>query len=240
MMAGEPQHLSNAPIVEAAIAFDFVAAGGELGRLRSSFFERIRPEYPAQVPIQKAEITFNPEGSAGRTNEIGSRCISADGRNVCAISENTFICSRLHPYENWESLRSEFKRLWGVFASFGNVQVTKIAVRYINKLLIREGSEIFDSIFTYPKLADGLPQHIFGVFVRLQLAIPDPQGILIVTEALLPPEKPQFVAIALDHDLQFPVTEEAGDVWTLLERARELKNQYFFASISDELMKEYL
>ena len=80
---------------------------------------------------------------------------------------------------------------------------------------------------------------MFGVFVRLQLSIPDPQGLLIVPEAQLPPEKPQFVAIALDHDLQFPVTETTEDIWALLEKARELKNQYFFASISDELLKEY-
>ena len=130
--------------------------------------------------------------------------------------------------------------MWEVFASFGEVQVTKVAVRYINKIWLREGSEIFDSVFTYPKIAEGLPQNTFSVFVRLQIAIPEPPGILIVTEAQLPPEKPQFVAIALDHDLQFPVTEKTADIWALLERARELKNQYFFASISDELMKEYL
>jgi uncharacterized protein (TIGR04255 family) len=240
MMAFEPQHLKNAPIVEAMIAFDFIVAGGELGQIRRSFIEQIRVEYPTQTAIQKAEVTFSPEGSTGKTNEVGSRCVSTDGKNVCTISEQTFICSRLHPYENWESLRSEFRRLWQIFASFGEVKVTKVAVRYINKILLREGSEIFDSVYTYPKIADGLPQNTFNVFVRLQIAIPEPPGILIVTEAQLPPEKPQFVAIALDHDLQFPVTEDTANIWALLERARELKNRYFFESISEELMKEYL
>jgi uncharacterized protein (TIGR04255 family) len=240
MMAFEPQHLKNAPIVEAMIAFDFIVAEGELGQIRRSFIEQIQVDYPTQKPIQKAEVTFNPEGSTGKTSEVGSRCVSTDGKKVCLISEQTFICSRLHPYENWESLRSEFQRLWEVFASFGKVQVTKVAVRYINKIFLPEGSEIFDSVFTYPKIADGLPQNTFNVFVRLQIAIPEPQGTLIVTEAQLPPEKPQFVAIALDHDLQFPVTEDTADIWALLEKARELKNEYFFASISEDLMKEYL
>jgi uncharacterized protein (TIGR04255 family) len=239
-MANEPQHLNNAPIVEAIVAFDFVIAGGELVQLRNSFFKQIQREYPNQTPIQKAEITIDPSGSSGKTNEIGSRCTSVDGKNVCAISDNTFLCSRLNPYENWESLRSEFQRLWEIFASLGAVRVTKVAVRYINKIFIREGSEIFDSVFTYPKIADGLPNLMFGVFVRLQLAIPEPQGTLIVTEALLPPEKSQFVAIVLDHDLQFPFTQETAEAWVLLEKARELKNRYFFASISNELIKEYL
>ncbi len=238
-MANEPQHLKNAPIVEAMIAFDFVVVSGKLDDLRDAFVERIRSRYPNQAPIQKGEITFNAEGSTGKTSRVGVRCVSLDGKNVCAVHENTFVCSRLHPYENWESLRSEFRQLWEVFTTSGGILVTKVAVRYINKIFIREGTEIFDSVFTYPKLADGLPQSMFGVFVRLELAIPEPPGILLVTEAKLPPEKPEFVAIALDHDLQFPITEQTGDVWKLLERARQLKNQYFFASISDALLKEY-
>lgn len=240
MMAIEPQHLKNAPIVEATIAFDFAVAVDEIEQLRSSFFEQIQPDYPTRTSIQKAEITFNSEGSTGKTKEVGSRCGSADGKNLCSISEHSFFCSRLHPYKDWESLRSEFQRLWEVFASLGTLKVTKVAVRYINKIFIREGSEIFDSVFTYPKIAEGLPQATFNVFVRLQIVIPEPRGVLIVTEAQLPPEKPGFVAIALDHDLQFPITEETGDIWALLEKARELKNRYFFASISEELMKEYI
>jgi uncharacterized protein (TIGR04255 family) len=239
-MANETQHLKNAPIVEAMIAFDFLVANGDLADLRRAFLEQIQSEYGNQMPLRKAEVTFSADGSSGKTDEVGARCVSADGKNVCAINENSFICSRLHPYENWEALRSEFRRLWDVFTSLGTVQVTKVAVRYINKIFLREGSEIFDSIYTYPKIAAGLPESMFGVFVRLNLTIPDPLGALIVTEALLPPERPHFVAIALDHDLQFLVTEETGDIWTLLERARELKNRYFFASLSNELIEEYL
>src|ERR1035438_3569978 len=100
-MANEPRHLTNAPIVEAMIAFDFVVSGG-LDDLRNAFLERIRSRYPNQAPIQKAEITFNAEGSTGKTNVVGARCVSLNGKNVCAMNENSFICSRLHPYENWE------------------------------------------------------------------------------------------------------------------------------------------
>ena len=71
MMAIEPQHLKNAPIVEAMIAFDFVISVGELGQIRRSFVEQIQVEYPTQTPIQKAEVTFNPEGSTGKMRIYG-------------------------------------------------------------------------------------------------------------------------------------------------------------------------
>jgi len=234
------RHLRNAPIVEAAIAFDFVAAPDELSHLRDSFFKHIESEYPNQTPIQKAQITFTEGGSSGHTSDVvGYRCFTADGKNVCAISESTFICSRLRPYEDWERLLSEFQRLWEIFASPGKVQINRVAVRYINRISVPEGREIFDWIYTFPKLAQELPQDMFGVFVRLEIAIPRPPGTLIVTEAKLPPEKEHFVDIALDHDLQFPVPDQTVDVWALLTKARELKNQYFFASVSEGILKEY-
>lgn len=234
------RHLSKAPIVEATIAFDFVAAPEELSRLRDSFFKSIEPEYPSQTPIRKAQITFTEGGSSGHTSDVvGYRCLTADGKNVCAVIERSFICSRLAPYEDWERLLCEFRRLWEIFASLHKVQISKVAVRYINKILVPLGREIFDWIYTFPKLAPDLPQDMFGVFVRLEIVIPQPPGTLIVTEAKLPPENEQFVAIALDHDLQFPMTDETGDVWALLAKARELKNQYFFASVSEERLKEY-
>jgi len=239
-MANEPTHLRKAPIVEAMIAFDFVATPDKLDGLRDSFLKQIESDYPNQSPIARAEVNFTPGGSTGTTTVVGSRCVSRDGKSVCTISGNSFLCSRLQPYENWEKLRSEFRRLWETFNELETLKVTKAAVRYINKIFIPVGSEIFDYVYTYPKLAPGLPDALYSSFVRLEIIIPDPQGTLIVTEGVLAPEKPGFVAIALDHDLQFPINEQTEDVWNLLARARQLKNQYFFASISSELLKEYI
>jgi uncharacterized protein (TIGR04255 family) len=78
-----------------------------------------------------------------------------------------------------------------------------------------------------------------SVFVRLEVRIPEPEGVLIITEAQLPNDQPGKVPFALDHDLRFRITPETN-VWQLLDQARELKNQYFFASLSDDLLKEYI
>jgi hypothetical protein len=92
-MTNEPRHLNRAPIVEAMIAFDFVTSSGGLDELKDSFFKQIEPEYPTQVLIQRAEVKFDANGSTGNTSTVGKRSLSADGKNVCAISENTFLCS---------------------------------------------------------------------------------------------------------------------------------------------------
>ena len=81
---------------------------------------------------------------------------------------------------------------------------------------------------------------MFNFLVRLGVKIPDPQGVLMITEAQLPTERPGFVTAVLDHDLQFRINPESTDVWSLLDKARELKNDYFFASLSEDVIKEYL
>lgn len=236
-----PQHLSNAPILEAMIAFDFAPQLSNSTALLDRFYDAIRSDYPVRNAIQVAAVTFDPNGSSvGKTDTVGARFTSSEGKRVCAINNNSFICSRLQPYETWESLREEFVRLWNLYSSLEEMQVTKVAVRYINKLFVPEGRELSESVSTFPKIADGLPQGMFNIWVRLELRIPEPLGTLIVTEVQLPPERPERVAIILDHDLQFPVLDREADIWSILERARELKNRYFFASISDELLQEYL
>jgi uncharacterized protein (TIGR04255 family) len=239
-MTTRPTHLPNAPIVEAMIAFDFETQDKDQTSIWDRFHKAIEADYPTRIEIKQAEVTFNEQGSSGGTTETtGARFINADGKRVCIINKATFLCSRLTPYENWMSLKSEFERLWKIFSSLTDTKLVKVAVRYINKLSIPAGQEMSLTLKTRPEIAVGLPQQMFNVWVRLEVVIPEPRGILIITEVQLPPEKEGFVPFVLDHDLQFQIAPET-DVWALLEAARELKNQYFFASISDDLLKEYL
>jgi uncharacterized protein (TIGR04255 family) len=239
-MTMRPQHLRNAPIVEAMIAFDFETQDKDQPSLINKFYQAIQAEYPVRAEIRQAQVTFNEQGSSGDTQVIGARFVSADGKRVCVINKSSFIGSRLAPYETWESLKAEVERIWNIFSSLTDLKVTKVAVRYINKIFLPDGKDMSLTLKTRPEIAEGLPQQMFNVWVRLEVVIPDPQGVLIITEAQLPPEKHGFATFVLDHDLQFPITPDTGDVWALLETARELKNQYFFASISDELVQEYL
>ncbi len=236
----KPQHLRNAPIVEAMIAYDFETQDKDQSALLNRFYEAVRVDYPVRVAITQNQFIFSPEGSNGQTEIIGARFSSADGKRACAINKVSFIGSRLAPYERWEDLRDEFERLWNIFSSLAEIKIVKIAVRYINKVYVPAGKEMSLTLKTRPEIAEELPQQMSNVFVRLELAIPDPSGVLIITEAQLAPEMEGFITFVLDHDLQFPITADTPDIRELLETARSLKNQYFFASISDELAQEYL
>jgi uncharacterized protein (TIGR04255 family) len=239
-MAIKPQHLSKAPIQEAIIAFSFEkpSAGGEA--LIDALDTAIKSEYTSRSPVRMAQVTLSDQGSTGESRIVGARFASTDGRRVCLVDNSQFLCSRLAPYETWESLKGEFERLWKVYSSLSDDRIAKVGVRYINKIFLPEGKDMSLTVRTRPEVAEGLPQAMFSFFVRLGVKIPDPQGVLMITEAQLPTERPGFVTAVLDHDLQFRINPESTDVWSLLDKARELKNDYFFASLSEDVIKEYL
>ena len=111
-----PQHLRNAPIVEAMIAFDFETQDKDQPSLINRFYQSIQAEYPTRAEIRHAQITFNEQGSSGDTKVTGARFVNTDGKQVCVINNSSFIGSRLAPYEKWESLEGEFERLWNIFS----------------------------------------------------------------------------------------------------------------------------
>jgi uncharacterized protein (TIGR04255 family) len=239
-MTVKVQHLSKAPIVEAIIAFALEKPLTESDAVFEKFYAIIRSDYPTRDPVKVAHLTVNEQGSSGDTQIVGARFASADGKRVCLIDRSNFICSRLAPYETWESLKSEFERLWRIYSPMCNGRIARVGVRYINKIFLPEGKDMSLTVRTRPEIAEGLPQTMFNFFVRLGVKIPDPQGDLMITETQLPTERPGFVTAVLDHDLQFPINPESTDVWLLLDKARELKNDYFFASVSENLIKEYV
>lgn len=239
-MAIRPQHLSKAPIVEAIIGFTFKSPQTENDALIESFYTAIKSDYPERTPVSLAQFTVNEQGTSGGSQKVGARFVSSDGKRVCLVDRTSFLCSRLAPYESWESLKAEFVRLWSIYSPLARVEVAKVGLRYINKIFLPEGKDMSLSLRTRPEIAEDLPQNMVSFFVRLETVIPEPNGVLIITEAKLPLEKPGYVTAALDHDLQFRVDPESGDIWALMEKARDLKNQYFFASLSDDMLKEYI
>jgi hypothetical protein len=201
-------------------------------------------EYYRNVQLSPSSKKRQPRSS--RKSPPPSKPKSANS-NRCAWKANkkkwpqsNFICSRLAPYETWESLKSEFERLWKIYSPLCNSRIARVGVRYINKIFLPEGEDMSLTVRTRPEIAEGLPQSMFNFLVRLGVKIPDPQGVLMITEAQLPTERPGFVTAVLDHDLQFRINPESTDVWSLLDKARELKNDYFFASLSEDVIKEYL
>lgn len=166
---------------------------------------------------------------------------SADGRQIVQARLDGFTFNRLAPYEWWERFRDEARFHWERYRDLAKpTAITRIALRYINCLQIPLPIKDFkDWILTTPEIAPALPQGLKTFFMRLE--VPHRTGaIVIVTETIKQPETPagsdqHVLPLILDidviHERQF--SPDSSDVWASFENLRNLKNEFFFNSVTD-------
>ncbi len=92
-----------------------------------------------------------------------------------------------------------------------------------------------DYLQIYPHIPKNLPQTIQGLFMRLQVAISAPQGLLNLQLVGVPPEQEGKVSFILDNEFNFLAAGlDDAEVWEQIQLCRGIKNQFFVNSITDK------
>ena len=237
----------NAPISEALIDIRVKLSSSvslsDLERLHS----HIAREYPDKKTRRMWEGTFEMGNEKDPLQKVqfqadGYAFTSPDGKQVVQYRLEGFTFSRLRPYTRWEELFAEARRLWGVYADhIKPVNVTGLAVRYINSIEIPFKTFDYDDYFTAaPRIPPLLPQNLAHFFTRLVIPFADRDAIATITTT--PSNKPD--PINTDIILDIAVSKDAmlepndGRVWDIISILREIKNEIFFGSIT-ERTKEF-
>jgi uncharacterized protein (TIGR04255 family) len=116
-MAGQ-EHLNNAPITEAVIDLRIETPIG----VTVEAFEKLLAARDNLGYTKKGRIMRGASGFALKADEmqslgaqasgIGVRLQSQNEKYVAQLSLEGFALSRLQPYESWENLVAEARRLW--------------------------------------------------------------------------------------------------------------------------------
>jgi uncharacterized protein (TIGR04255 family) len=201
-------------------------------------------DYPREEARSLGEGVFHFGDSvqaSAQQKPWGLHFRNASDNQVAQFRMDGFTFSRLVPYENWERLRNEGRRLWNVYREvLRPKKIRRIAVRYINQLnLPGESVEPEDYLNTFPQVSQKLPPELrnFGPYLmNIRLYQADLNGFLVLNEGTTPPKKPDVISIALDLDLyvEDPPLNDEEELWAFFEKLRERKNLYFEASITDK------
>lgn len=241
--ATEYPHLSKAPIVEAVIDFR--------GKLPSDFkldaFQPLRTQlaqdYPGFEEQQIVQQTIKHEaGSAAEVSTRfsglhGYRLLSRDGKNVVQLRRDGFTFSRLSPYTRWDEVFAEAWRLWSLYVDAAKpVEVSRIAVRYINRMLFPlPFSNPEEYLKAPPMTAEGWPTEMRAFLSRVVMYEPKSDVSVNVIQALEPQVPGQSdVAIIFDIDAYEDLSLPRDDV-TIAERfgkLRDMKNRVFFKGLT--------
>jgi len=250
-MPNNDLHFEKAPIVEAIIAIDVAPSLDDtvMAQLEAASTE-FQADYPVSEPLKHFRVQFGVGADAQQpmTQDIlhGRKYVSADKTQVVAFNRTGFSFSRLPPYQRWQSFRDEAKRLWAIFRSTtGETLITRFGLRYINRVHIPHGKSMADFLTLYPEVppnADGSLRSIGSSYMRVDGVVDEiPDGRLIIQQAMLPPEREGFATLSLDFDISVAALSGMKEdfVWEMLEKARDVKNQLFVASMKPDFLETF-
>lgn len=212
-----------------------------------TFGTLVKRDYPLESnrDLIQGQLNFGatePQVQSSKAT-IGYIFQTADRKQAVQARLDGFTVSRLPPYQSWEKLRDETKRLWVVFKqALQPAFITRVAVRYVNQinLPLQGGNLKFeDYLQTFPKMEVEEDVFLEEFFLRLVMPQNDLHAKLILTEALLPPQNDRL-GVILDIDLfreNVSIDADSMETWDVLEEFRHRKNRFFESSITDQTRK---
>lgn len=245
-----PDHetFPNAPIDEAVVEFRVLCEDGAGPGPLERAVAALRPEYPDAQARVELQGTFGV-GADGKTvvnaqtRELGLLLRSLDGRWVVFPQVRAVSVSRVRPYTNWADLEDRVRRVWGVYEPMTRpVAVSRIGVRFINRVLIPESPMLLGDWFNSGvRLADGISDRLSEFSFRTVLADEEGRPQAVVGMATQPRDDKGRTPVIFDIDVFADVTLRSDDpaIWLHLGRLRDAKNMIFFRSVT-ERTKEML
>ncbi len=241
----EVRHLNNAPITEAIIDFrvkltsEFkVEAFLELKNTIGDRFPKVedRKLFSSQFEIKKGE----PQPPSAKYHGVqGYFFRTEDDKKVAQFRFDGFTFSLLKPYTQWAEMFAETRELWEIYCGIAQPEaVTRLAVRYVNHINIPLPVDDLSDYFTAsPKIPDNIQGVISGFLSKIVVYDEEIDVATNIVQALDKSAKPdKHITVVLDIDSfktgNFNVNN--GEMWEIFANLRNIKNQVFFNSITDE------
>ncbi|MEW6416656.1 MAG: TIGR04255 family protein [Nitrospirota bacterium] len=240
--------LSKAPIIEALIDIRIKVKEDLSVEQFNSIYDSISGQYPDKKERHKWEgkLGFKrgetPISTSTETID-GYIFTSVDKSQILQTRLDGFTFSRLKPYETWEHLRNEAHGLWRKYKEVTSPEITRVALRYINKMEIPLPIMDFSDYLTAaPTVPDGLPQGVSSFLTRIVIHEPKIDATAIITQAFEQIVNPNILPLILDIDVFKQKSEGISEkeTWEILEKLRHFKNEIFFKSITEKAKELFL
>ena len=230
----------NAPIKEALIDIRVELPANVSIEILETIHGRVKDKYPTKnksLQLNTRISAGDEVGASAHQTHLGFIFTSEDGKQIMQARRDGFTFGRMKPYGNWIELRDEAKRLWDIYCDVTSpIKIGRLAVRYINQIDIPFAVlDYKDYFYTTPEVSPKLSQTISAFFMQIHFPQPSIDGMLILTQAVVPPPGPNMNSVILDLDV-FKVGDFTAidEIWVTLNKLRGIKNEFFEGSITDK------
>lgn len=245
-MARPRSHLRNAPIVEAMIDFRVLRQD----QISPTIFEDLKGSIGERYGEKSAMYSFETRFGIDKEGRfIDSAPVQAvvgwmyrAGTELAQFRADGFTFSKIEPYTRWEEVFGEALRLWQVYIDVAQPnQVSRVAVRYINRMRLSSVTDLRRYIEVSPQLPAPIPQAIREFLSRVYVDDDSRNASAVIVQAIEPRVDATAISLLLDIDAFREISVAATDpeLPSFFEQLRGLKNDIFFASITETTAEMY-
>jgi uncharacterized protein (TIGR04255 family) len=245
-MARPRAHLARAPIAEAVIDFRVLRREGTVADQFISLTSRIGQQYSRASQMQSVQAQFGiASGTPVGPTQVHSGAIGWLYQAPGAIAQfrvDGFTFNKLEPYTTWEEVFGEARRLWSIYVQVARpLETSRVAVRYINRLRLPVPVDLGQYLEAPPVLPPPIPQTIREFLTRVVVNSRERNLSAILIQALEAQLDPAMIQLLLDIDAfrELAVPPEDPSLTEIFEQLRALKNEIFFASVTERTVEMY-
>ena len=242
----ETPHYPNAPIVEAIFdiqtALPLIPTQEQFTELAKGI---VGDAYSSCSTIRCQNIEL-VQGSAElnvKSNDdwIGCEFRQQDLPQVLRIRKDGMSFHRLHPYTSYEELIPQFRKLWESYLStFSPKAVTKVSLRFINRINLPAGSKIVDLskfVKVVPHVALPVETDIQNLLSRVHIVEKGTNNNAHVSfSSVKKGEDLENILLDIETWNSLGAAADSSEIWDSFEGLRDLKNTLFTGSLEEECL----
>ena len=237
----DKKHYPRPPITEAVLELRIESplSTRDMERIR----DRFKSTYSIVEELQEIELLFAGVKVELKLRAAGFKMTNRNAVDVLMLKPSTLGTIRLAPYEDWMQLSGQTKENWSLFTKVvGRKQVSRIGSRFINRVDIPNkllnGRRVTELFRTGVKLASDIRGHIEN-FSFSMTTIHKASGakLTIQSAVVIPPPLIEHTSVTLDTDAYWDeaIPLRIDEMWAKADVLRDVKNDVFESSITDEL-----
>jgi uncharacterized protein (TIGR04255 family) len=233
----------NPPIEEAVVEFHFVPGQEWDYTIPGKLHEHpdIKKQYPGKPRTQKiyeAELKSGSEQSPKvnlREGVARIQLVDQDARRLISLAPDVLSVNILRPYEGWEHFRPRIEVALRAYSEIAQpTGVSRLGVRYINKIVL-PGSDIdFGSYFRYqlPSAPD-LPSKRAGFLCRVEYVYYDEMKLLLTLARVDAPNGQSAFLVDLDVVCESTEALSLDSIMEVVDDLHGREGKAFEAIITD-------
>lgn len=238
------EHYPRAPIAEAILDVQVKTPTVPSQDVFEQLAKSLAAEFPqsASLNLNQFQVNVSPAPVApsfAHSQMVSGMRLARGNERVLFIQPRGMTFNHLPLYTSWEVFQPEARKLWERYVEFVKPEaVTRVALRYINRIEIPEGTfETSDYFQLYPEIPKNIQQNMSAFFLQVQLPQgdlgPDVTAAINFTPVALTKENCTGMLLDIDVFALRNLSTSSDEVFNLLDVIRARKNEIFEACITD-------